>query len=468
VRPDRSQPKSLATTLIVRHTMAFGAMMLLWLTVYLAFSWDSYRQDFGGRLEDLARSISNSIVPGENGEASIRMSPNLVEALASIPSLRLAAWNPVSGAIIRGSDPELAHSLRSALSDDSHLFFKFHEQPALHGLFPSPSGPIEVVLVRGKVTVDDFVSWLTSTVTEEILPTLVPAMLITLAIGAYTVRGALAPLAHAAASVDRIGPADTSTRLDECHIPIEVLPFVRAVNQALDRLADALTAERRFTADAAHELRTPIAILGSRIDSLQTGETKRLLQLDVARAGRVINQLLSMSTLDAHAPDLVEGLNLVEVGREVVADLVPRALADDKEITFCSPGQPVNVTGNPVALGDALRNLIDNALRFTPRRESVDVSIHRDGTIEVSDRGPGVPTEHRHAVFQRFWRGPDPRGEGVGLGLAIVARIAEAHGAHITVDDNPDGGAKFKIKLKPAELAIAPREQAIPGSGEAA
>src|SRR5258708_40061931 len=121
------------------------------------------------------------------------------------------------------------------------------------------------------------------------------------------------------------------------------------------------------------------SILSSRIDSLGPGEAKRLLQRDVARAGRVVAQLLPMSTLDARVPELIRDLDLVDIARDVVSDLAPRALADHKEIAFYGPGDQVLATGNPVALADALRNIIDNALRFTPRGQTVAVSLDRDG-----------------------------------------------------------------------------------------
>jgi signal transduction histidine kinase len=170
---------------------------------------------------------------------------------------------------------------------------------------------------------------------------------------------------------------------------------------------------------------------------------------------RLVEQLLSVARLDAIALDVTGTADLNDVARETVANLAPWALAQGRTIAFVSADRPIVVSGNAYAIDDAIRNLVENAVVHAPSRTEVTVSTRADGSIDVSDHGPGVPQEDRARIFERFWRGKAAPSHGAGLGLAIVAEIMKAHGGSARVDAGPDGGAVFTLVFRPA-LAPAP------------
>ena len=234
-------------------------------------------------------------------------------------------------------------------------------------------------------------------------------------------------------------------------MPLEVLPLVQAVNRALDRLDAGFRAQREFTADAAHELRTPLAILRTQIDVIEDPEIAEPLRHDVESMSRLVNQLLEISELDSFFISEGETADLVAIAAEVAAFLAPLALSQGKTFAVTGARRPVRVRGNGDAIARAVRNLAENALAHTATGTTVELAVLAQGTIRILDRGPGVPKSEREHIFDRFWRRDRRRSGHAGLGLAIVARIVEMHGASIVVEDRPGGGAVFTIRF-PAVL----------------
>ena len=274
-----------------------------------------------------------------------------------------------------------------------------------------------------------------------------PILLLLLGIDAAIFRRTLRPIVVASKLAERIGPLHTDLRLPEDTMPREVQPLVRAVNHAFDRLEDGFRGQREFTADAAHELRTPLAILRTQIDMIADRELAAALRHDVLNMSRLVNQLLEMAELDTFTIDRGETADLHALSTEVAAFLAPIALADNKRVAVTGGRNPVLVRGNAEMLGRAVRNLVENALAHTPPRTTVDISIDPIGAIVVSDRGPGVPVADHKQIFRRFWRRDRRRQGSAGLGLSIVARIAERHDATVSVADRPGGGAVFALKF---------------------
>lgn len=274
-----------------------------------------------------------------------------------------------------------------------------------------------------------------------------PILLLLLVIDVAIFRRVLRPIVTASRLAERIGPLRTDLRLPEEKIPQEVLPLVRAVNQALDRLEAGFRGQREFTADAAHELRTPLAILRMQIDMIRDRDLARSLRGDVENMTRLVNQLLEIAELESVTIGADETADLVSVATEIAAFIAPLAVAQDKDIAVSGAREPVEVRGSPHAIGRALRNLIENALAHTPTGTTVEIAVDRDGTVRVGDSGPGVPNADREQIFRRFWRRDRQRGGNAGLGLSIVARIAEMHGATVTVADRPSGGALFVLRF---------------------
>jgi two-component system OmpR family sensor kinase len=236
------------------------------------------------------------------------------------------------------------------------------------------------------------------------------------------------------------------------NLPGEVRPLVGALNDLLERLGAALERERGFLADAAHELRTPLTALHLQMGTLAraTNEAERADAMDklsagVQRAIRLAEQLLSLARQEPRADVVRKRLRFDELAREVVAEMVP--LADARKIDLgISASQPAFVLGESEALRTLVRNLVDNAVRYTPVGGTVDVSVQdssEPGTsqgaiLRVVDTGPGIPPDERQRVFDRFYRPPGTSPPGSGLGMAIVKAIADTHGASIALGSDPN------------------------------
>ncbi len=241
------------------------------------------------------------------------------------------------------------------------------------------------------------------------------------------------------------------------HPPRELQPVLAALNDQLQRLADALERERRFSADVAHELRTPLAStminLESALATADPAEAATSLgsaQHVLAALARRVEQLLVLARLESGAAAQQAPVDLVAVASDVIEELAPAFADDGVELGFVPPSEPVILHGYEAALAALLRNLIENAMRHVPAGGQVQVSIapgSREVVIDVIDDGSGIPAERRAQVFARFHR-EDGGGEGYGLGLSIVQRAAQLHGATIELLDSPFGrGLRVRVTI---------------------
>jgi signal transduction histidine kinase len=271
------------------------------------------------------------------------------------------------------------------------------------------------------------------------------------------VRRALAPIVRASDMAGAISPARMDLRLPLERMPREIAPLVEAVNLAFDRLEQGFRAQRDLTADVAHELRTPLAVLRLRAETLAEPGIRARLLADIDVMTRLVTQLLSVAELETVviAPD--ETADLRQACLEVVEHLAPLAVKQDKAIELAGALRSVMVQGRADLLFQAVRNLVENAIRHSPAGAVVTVEVDETGRARVLDRGPGVPAELKNGPFERFWRGRRKErsdvGAGAGLGLSIVAQIAEQHGGRVTVEDRPGGGTAFTLVLRPARRA---------------
>jgi signal transduction histidine kinase len=274
-----------------------------------------------------------------------------------------------------------------------------------------------------------------------------PILLILLVADIAIFRRALRPLREASEIAGEIGPARPGLRLPTDEIPREVRPLVSAVNQGLDRLEEAFRIQRDFTADAAHELRTPLSVLRTRLDLLKDQDASRALRRDVEGMAHIISQLLEIAELDSLVVDPKEQADLRAVAAEIAEFVAPLALAQGKDVALSGATEPVWVRGNPEMLGRAIRNLAENAINHTAAGSTVEFVVEADGTVSILDSGPGISAEERNLIFQRFWRRDRRKAGSSGLGLSIVQRIAELNSATVTVENRKPSGARFSLKL---------------------
>ena len=302
-------------------------------------------------------------------------------------------------------------------------------------------------LANRDVLIDDIVADFYRNVGWITLPILLVLLIADIAI----FRRALRPLREASEIAEGIDPARPGVRLPTAEIPREVRPLVSAVNQGLDRMEEGFRIQRDFTADAAHELRTPLSILGTRIDMLEDQNMRQALRQNVDGMAHIVGQLLDIAELDALVIDPRQRADLQSVAAEVAEFVAPLALAQGKDVALSGTTSPVWVKGNPEMLGRAIRNLAENAINHTAVGSTVEFVVEADGSVSVLDRGPGIGEDERNLIFRRFWRRDRRKPGSTGLGLSIVQRIAELHSAVITVENRKPNGARFSLKFVPAQ-----------------
>jgi two-component system OmpR family sensor kinase len=306
----------------------------------------------------------------------------------------------------------------------------------------------------------------TSMALRTVVPQLAVLPFLALLVWFGIARG-MAPLERVAVALGERSPAALRP-LAEAGLPIEVAPLVHALNGLLERLGSALGAQRAFIADAAHELRTPLAAvhlqaqLAERAKSdAERGAALAVLRAGLERATHVVDQLLTLAREEPGVSDRpFAPVDVGELARHVLADYA--AIAAHHQVDLGMPGDgtvatPAIVDGDAAGLRALVSNLVDNAIRYTPAGGRIDVAVERDGgdvVLTVRDSGPGIPASERERVFDRFYRIP-----GSGLGLAIVKRVAERHDATIALGPGIEGpgtkglGVTVRLPVRPIAAA---------------
>ncbi|UEM02987.1 HAMP domain-containing histidine kinase [Skermanella rosea] len=292
----------------------------------------------------------------------------------------------------------------------------------------------------------DHTAWgvLAHEVMDHVAIPMVPLALLLLAVNVFAVRRTLLPLGRAAGQARKLDVRRGGLRLDAGEdLPREVHALVSAVNAALGRADEVLRFQRDFTANVAHELRTPLAVLLLELDGIG-GPAAAAAKRDVQAMSRLVDQLLRVAQLEGLAAEPPARVDLAEVGRETVRRLAPLAVDQGRELEFQDDGAAA-VAGHRDAIAGALRNLVENALRATPRGTAVTVVAGPGAVIEVRDRGPGIEPALRDGLFDRFTQGDRRTRGAAGLGLAIVAKAMEIHAGGVTVAGRAGGGSCVRL-----------------------
>ena len=305
------------------------------------------------------------------------------------------------------------------------------------------------VLVQVAETLEKRKTLATEIVKGTMVPQFVTLPLAVLLVWLALVRG-IKPLAQLEKRIRARKPDDMSP-LDDTAVPEEVAPLVSSINDLLSRLKVSLTTQKRFLADAAHQLKTPLAGLRMQADLAQretnADELKKSLKnigKSSVRATHTVNQLLALARAETTGRSLPkQTLDMVSIAREVVTDSVPRALDKQIDLGYDGPepgGHATQLEGNPTLLKELVRNLLDNAIAYTPEKGQVTLRLLADSfsgvlALLVEDSGPGIPATERELVFQPFYRALGTNVDGSGLGLAIVVEIANQHDATVSIED---------------------------------
>jgi signal transduction histidine kinase len=309
------------------------------------------------------------------------------------------------------------------------------------------------ILIRfDAIGVRPFVPVILDELADHVAVPLVPLSLLLLLFNIVSVRRTLAPLRRAETEVDALDPSDMSMRLTVPGEPREVDTLVRAFNRALARLEASVAALRDFTANAAHELRTPLAIMQLSLEHLPDDAAKAGLQADTDQMVRLVGQMLDLAQADALTIEDPAAVDLAAVGRAVVRQLAPKGVAAGRELVFADLGGTA-VRGHAEAIFRIYRNLVDNALVHAPGTTQIEIVAGPGPQFSVRDRGPGVAAADQPRLFDRFWRKDSSGADGAGLGLGIVRRLVDAHAGSIEIETPAGGGALFRVRFPVAPAA---------------
>lgn len=429
----------LALLYLVATALAVGVL------VYQASSTaDSLNdRELSMRAKDLGRSVFND---GSRGP-QLKLSPTLAAGYTAASSDDLFAIRAADGRVIAASPASFGERVAGwpPASDEPsyfHLADVGTSSKDYYGLsiaVDTTAGPLSITVARA-AGADALIHSVLREFVLDIAWVIPLLVVVTLGIGVRAIRNGLKPVREMSQMAAAIGPGTTSVRLPEEGLPTEMEPLVVAMNQALERLERGFAVQRQFTANAAHELRTPLAIVTAALDAMEGDGELAQLKGDVARMNRLVEQLLRVARLDAITLDVSGAVDLNDIASATVAAMAPWAVAQGRALAFAGADHPVHIRGNAHAIEDALRNLIENAVAYSPAGEEIAVIVRAKPSVSVADHGPGIPSEDRQRIFERFWRGKTAQSPGAGLGLAIVKEIMKAHQGTITVSDNGGGG----------------------------
>lgn len=374
-----------------------------------------------------------------------------------------------SGAVKAGDNNIPMPGRRSLNGIDEEPDFRWGQidkEPVRIGLVavPIPGKRGQRVLVQVAETLHGRQELTSEILVWVVVPQLVLISLAALAVYIGVKRG-LAPLRSVQEAIGRRTRWDLSP-LDESEAPHEVRPLVLAVNDLLGRLKQDIEAQRRFVANAAHQLRTPLAGLKTQTEFAlrQTSPDElhkalKQVQSSADKATHLVNQLLALAKVEPGAFSFtrLQQIDLVAIAREATVDLVPQALKKNIDLGFESASETATINGDAVTVRELICNLIDNAVRYTQSSGKITVKVSAKGLVElrIDDNGPGIPEDERERVFERFYRVLGSGVSGSGLGLSIVREIAQSHHAEVRLEDGPSGqGTSVAVTFPPPTVPV--------------
>ena len=301
-------------------------------------------------------------------------------------------------------------------------------------------------VVRNLEDAESLVAQLLLGALDELYPPVTLLLIAVVGVVVVTVRSSLRPLRAVSQQASRLSLSRLDERLHTQDLPRELAPLVQAVNASLDRLEADYRVQREFTANAAHELRTPLATLRARLESRLSAQELGDIALDIEQLARLVEQLLCLARLESQEQFECAAFDAHAVALEVARELAPVAIESGHYVTAATPDASVPAHGNATLTRLVFRNLIENAIQYTPAGTSITLSADA-ATVIIADDGPGIAAQVAASLFERFRRGPSASGIGAGLGLAIAKCIMERQGGRLSFDANAARGARFVMEF---------------------
>lgn len=390
--------------------------------------------------EAVVKVAANSIVRDAAGAPIVEVTPDLAKLREESPDLWFAARLSDGSVVAFGQVPAEYAPLVPHLEKLSSADMRGQFEPfTLSALVRQESGPAGDMKIIAHGRVQPFTALITIASNIVAATIFLTLALVSVVATPMIIKRALAGVIKTAEEAERIDAGRRGIRLSADKVPREIGPLVRAVNEAFDRLDEGYDRQHRFIASAAHELRTPIAILRMKIDAA-TDKGLRSLLPDVSRLATLSEQLLDLHRLDNGVPS--DRIDLVALARSVAADMAPVLIASGKAVEVIVE-RPGRIVGNNGSIERALTNLIQNAVEHGGDQVIVRVN---GASLEVEDNGLGIPGEEHERVLEPFHR-LRPRSSGTGLGLNLVKQVVDHHGGRIAIVDAPSGGAIVRLEF---------------------
>jgi signal transduction histidine kinase len=462
MRPPRSLSSRLIVYWIVGSALAYFSLPVAIRISFAALGLGEFRDE---NLESWTTKRARYIVQaalreGPDGRKFIEPTDELRGYMRRNPEFRFAAIDVETGAVLPGSSEELATAFAPSTRVDM-LTISFHmaddPNPNARGwvrTIGTAIGDMRFVLYGAYFRSEDLFYNLSYTLTIRNFFVYLPFCGVLTLIAFVVVRRGLAPLRAAAGAAASIDVNSLKERIPSADLPSEIAPFVEAVNHALARVDDGVARQRRFLANAAHELRTPITILCAHIANPDDATFRRDVKRDARRIRTIVEQLLSMAHVDNQKGGVESETDLGNVALSVILSYMPLTIENGRNIELEQPSAPVIVRADRWAVESILTNLIENAVRAEPKGGAVLVRVHGDARIDVVDHGDGVALEDRDAIFEPFWRKSDAT-RGAGLGLAVAKELMDKLDGRIWVEETSGGGATFKLSFRSERAFVA-------------
>lgn len=450
-----SRPWSLRGRLLRLIFLAQTALYFLWWIVLGIIIDPNNRQAIETGLGDahILELVEESLARDDDGKVVLRPSERLANYLKVSPGLEIAVRMVADKRVLAGPSPRLEsllHGVEMMPAGDTSLYIPARDgKGESYGSLQygkSEVGHFLVVANGNNFHWEDLPAFLQLVLAVFGL-LLGPGLVFSLLTLLLVLRATARPVSRIAEQATGLNLDTLNQRLSVDGLPLELLPLVEAVNGCLRRLDEAVAQQRLFIANAAHEMRTPVTVLSTRIEHLENGTDRSLLARDVRRLATLVEQMLAIARLGELRGRKLTTVDAVELVRTLIADYAPLVIGAGCAIRLEAPDGPQPLRCDVKALESAVGNLIDNALKVEPPGGEISVSVTRGISIEVSDNGPGFTPEGRQLAFEPFWRGSTDTGSG--LGLAIVREIAQLHGGEAEVVERPGPGATVRLRLPP-------------------